>query len=121
MDENKQQKLKELIYQNLSLGKLNLTDAAILTKLLSYAEDDETLNRYILLLSKEFAFLNGIFEEEEAITKAKLEDLVHNFVLEIIKDNPNLAKEISEFASKPGVTQEDILNKYPEFKNYLKK
>jgi hypothetical protein len=120
MDPKKQQKLKELIYQNLSLGKLDLTDAAIVTKLLSYAEDEETLHRYILLLSKEFSFLKGITEEEEAISKGKLEELVHKFVLDIIKDNPSLAKDVSEFASKPGVTQEDILQKYPEFKNYLK-
>ena len=120
LDKNKEQKLKEIILKNLVSGSASLVDGAIVTKLLSYAQDDESLQSISSLLSQEFPFLREFLESETESDKSNLEELVHSFVSDVIKDNPKLASEVSELASQPGITIEDILKKYPDFKKYLK-
>jgi len=120
LDKNKEQKIKQLLFQNLSLAKISVADAAIITYLVATAESDEKLDDYISTLSEEYPFLNELEEKKKVIAKEELEDLVHKFVTDLIKDDPALASEISEYAAKPEITAEDILIKYPQFKDYLK-
>ncbi|OGJ44141.1 hypothetical protein A2272_02145 [Candidatus Peregrinibacteria bacterium RIFOXYA12_FULL_33_12] len=119
--EDLERKIRHLILNNIEYGKLSIIDGAAIAHILFLAKDENTLKTYVKKLSQEFIIFDEIFEDEKTKMQENLEQIVQNFVENIIKDDPLLATQISTIALNKNVSFDELKQKFPQFAEYLSK
>lgn len=104
------EKIKALMSRSLKMSTERPENVIAMLFLLGQAEDYEELSMLIEMFTPSFPELSVIGEEQ----KESVENRVTAGVSRIINKNPVLAVKISKEAQKPGVTWEELVEKFPE-------
>jgi endonuclease III len=115
-----EEKIQNLILNQLSLNRISLIDAASIVYVLSLTKNEEQMKKVISVLQQDYPQLNEILDKEKTQIKENLEEIVSKFVQKIIFDNPLLATQISQATMNKAMTLEKLKQEFPTFEQYLK-
>ncbi|MBI2607696.1 MAG: hypothetical protein HYW51_02640 [Candidatus Doudnabacteria bacterium] len=106
MNLNQARELTETVASNLRLVE---TEQDALKLIKELARDQE----YMAGLEPR-VYMNAVAAEDERLT-----DLVREFTVEFLPQNPMLAAEITEAATKDGADVEKLMGQFPEFRQFV--
>lgn len=113
--------VKKHMLEAVNSGSASQEDVETLAYILSKTENLEELSLIIRILVNKYPFFENLIQEEKGEIKADIENIVQQFVSELVVSDPLKAAEISAEAAKPEATIESLKTAYPEFAEYLNK
>ncbi len=114
-----QNQVKNQLADFFDKGKIRLEELMAILYLFSFTETVEELQNFILLFGDSFPVLQDLAVKQEASTKQSLDQSLAVLVQNVLKKDPVLAVKLGKEASQKGVTMEQILEKYPEARQYI--
>lgn len=112
--------IQKCLFSHIERGDLSLMDGAIILHILSLAESEEQMRDWLEKMQTQVSFLDEIIGKEKSNFHDDLEQIVQNFVKDIIHDDPLLAAQVSGTAMQKDMSIDTLKELYPSFENYLR-
>lgn len=113
------QEVKNHLVKQLEIWKMNIKQVAEVCFLLGHAQTVQGLEFLIDNLKNDFDVLAEMNDKKEALVDQTTDGIVQRYISHLIKTDPLKASEVGMLASKEGKTLENLIEKYPDLKNFI--
>jgi hypothetical protein len=110
--------IRKLLDEKLMQGALSSEDCLHILLELAKAEDEEALRETVKGIAGKFPIFEEVILFEARKKQESLHDIVHEFVEQLIKEDPAKAAEISKLALNKETKLEQLFEASPEFKEF---
>lgn len=114
-----EKEIKEHLIKQLEMGKMDVKKVAEVSFLLGQAKTAEGLQFLIDNLKNDFEVIEEIKDEQENDVDISVDQIVQKYVADLLKENPLKASEVGLKATQEGVTLKQLIQEFPDLKNYI--
>ncbi len=111
--------VKKALNDDLQKGKIDVFEMMAAMYICGQARDEEQLREAIDMFSEDFGALGYVLSQEQGHERETFETDVQDVLSRMLKDNPTKATEVAKYIEGKDVTISDLIEEFPEVKNYL--
>lgn len=112
-----QNRIKSILSRAFQLKNIGAEELLAILFVLKQANNENELACFTDIFSNSFPILQEIPEEKKEIELEDMEQKVRKALSKIVRTDPLKATEIAKATLKPGITWEELLNRFPELKD----